>query len=890
MPKYANAEAAQRTEQARREAQQFLAAPQHDSAAAQALANRLADVNELGYARKVLEAADFESLDKDSPLRLDILRRRALFTSKDAELPANERLQKAEQMVLALLPQIPDTAREQRNDCYGLLGSIYKQRWQIYGLREHLERSYRYYRLGMEQGLESDAERSCAVNAAFVLDLLAQTAEGDGAALLPLSALRNQAEEIRRRVIAFGQQLPPASKLRSEYWFLCTMGEASLGIGDYAQARHWYALAAQVTVSPWKLETAARQLAHMVRLQALKEKIPEAELEQSPAWPVLQALLGGDAVGAGSFLRGKVGLALSGGGFRASLFHIGVLARLAELDMLRHIEVISCVSGGSIVGAYYYLKLKQLLESKSDAAIERDDYIRIVHEMECEFLAGVQRNLRMRMLAGFRSNLTVFRSAASSMTNRLADLYERELYAKVTGKREMFMDDLIIKPDGADFYPRYDNWKRAAKVPILVLNATTLNTCHNWQFTATFMGEPPERSIEKESDANDRLRRLYYKGDDTPPAYQSFRLGYAVAASACVPGLFEPLALDDLYQQGYVPRLVDGGVFDNQGIAGLQEQDCTVLLVSDASGQTGTEKEPADSRPSVLFRSNSVLMARVRQCEYQNIAALRDTGLLRGAMYVHLKKDLEASSVDWLGCSDPSKPASDQGRTSYLMRKDVQRQLAAIRTDLDSFSDAESDALMLSGYLMTDGEFFRSIMGFPVNPATASVWRFIRIAPIAQDTTDGSEVKELKHALDVAHFQDFKPLRLSGVYKAVSAMVALAVLGLALWAAIAFWNTPLHLRPAAQLVSGLAVLVLAAAGVQYALARLFNYHNSMLQIIASAVMCLVGWLLLELHLRFFEPVYLRWGAGYRNRKDAVVVQMPSAPGKLAPAAAKQAGT
>lgn len=31
----------------------------------------------------------------------------------------------------------------------------------------------------------------------------------------------------------------------------------------------------------------------------------------------------------------KLGLALSGGGFRASLFHIGVLARLAERDLLR---------------------------------------------------------------------------------------------------------------------------------------------------------------------------------------------------------------------------------------------------------------------------------------------------------------------------------------------------------------------------------------------------------------------------------------------------------------------------------------------------------------------------------------------------------------------------
>ena len=51
----------------------------------------------------------------------------------------------------------------------------------------------------------------------------------------------------------------------------------------------------------------------------------------------------------------KLGLALSGGGFRASYFHIGVLAQMAEQGLLRHVEVISTVSGGSIIGALYYL-------------------------------------------------------------------------------------------------------------------------------------------------------------------------------------------------------------------------------------------------------------------------------------------------------------------------------------------------------------------------------------------------------------------------------------------------------------------------------------------------------------------------------------------------------
>ena len=36
-----------------------------------------------------------------------------------------------------------------------------------------------------------------------------------------------------------------------------------------------------------------------------------------------------------------------------------VLARLAEMDVLRSVEVLSTVSGGSIVGAHYYLEVKK---------------------------------------------------------------------------------------------------------------------------------------------------------------------------------------------------------------------------------------------------------------------------------------------------------------------------------------------------------------------------------------------------------------------------------------------------------------------------------------------------------------------------------------------------
>src|SRR5205823_6969702 len=112
---------------------------------------------------------------------------------------------------------------------------------------------------------------------------------------------------------------------------------------------------------------------------------------QSQAWRCLRLLVGSDVLALQSATLGKVGLALSGGGFRAALFHVGVLARLAELDVLRGVEVISCVSGGSIVGAHYYLEVRKLLQEKRDADITREDYIAIVQRIEKDLLAGIQK-------------------------------------------------------------------------------------------------------------------------------------------------------------------------------------------------------------------------------------------------------------------------------------------------------------------------------------------------------------------------------------------------------------------------------------------------------------------------------------------------------------------
>ena len=133
--------------------------------------------------------------------------------------------------------------------------------------------------------------------------------------------------------------------------------------------------------------------------------------------------------------HGRVGLALSGGGFRAAFFHVGVLARLAELEILPSVEVISTVSGGSIVGALYYICLKQRLDSIPDGEIGRDGYIELVAEVEERLREGVQRNIRTRVFANPLKNAAMVLSSRYSRSDRIGDLYDRYLYKEAWGAR-----------------------------------------------------------------------------------------------------------------------------------------------------------------------------------------------------------------------------------------------------------------------------------------------------------------------------------------------------------------------------------------------------------------------------------------------------------------------
>jgi len=797
---------------------------------------------------------------------VELRQKLALWTSKNPDAPDDTKHDQA----LEILDGIKQTEGGQsledstNSESLGIAGGICKRKWLVTGRQAVLEQSLRFYERGAELGIEQDNGYT-AINAAFVIDLLADVDSAAGA------ARKAGAQAIRTQVLDTLLPLknepawpggPPREQVR---WFNETIAEAYFGLGDYDNATTWLQQAYEgESVEPWELETSARQFAWLARKQDPDAKT-NADFDQSPAWKVLREVFGGNAP-AGSLFAGKFGLALSGGGFRASLFQIGMLAALAERDLLRHVEVLSCVSGGSILGAHYYLELRHLLQQKDDASITRDDYIQLVERVATDFLAGVQKNIRTRIGTDWLANLRMMFQPGYTMTKRLSELYQHHLYGRIKDDGQRVLRKLQVRPKGdEDCKPKYDNWKRANKVPVLILNATSLNTGHNWQFTTSWMGEPPA-FIDSEIDGNYRLRRMYLE-TEAPASHRDIDIGDAVAASSCVPGLFMPLELRDLYEDGLTVRLVDGGVHDNQGVFGLLDQNCTVMIVSDASGQMTTVDDPPDEPIGVLLRTISMLQARVRTAEYREIESRRRTGRLKSLLFLHLKQGLEVEDRDWINCQNPKQLNAEDLRkqqavlTRYGILKRFQRLIAGIRTDLDSFNETEAFALMTSGYSMAARNIETSIQGVPLDQQSHE-WSFLQVADSLRDPND----TRLEQLLKVGGMGMLKIWELSKPLRTLK-KILFGVIAVALICAVWAWGgQPLNSLQGFVAALGLLGLTIALGkfGLGWVL-KAFNFRKTAHQFLVGVALSAAGWFATWVHILIFDRIYLYKGASKDKR-------------------------
>ncbi len=878
------------------------------------LYKKLKNYNKFGLARKILYI--FKKKNTDPKKRLKIYQQEALCTFKDPDLPSEVKFDKA----LAILNEIEDIENTKNTETLGLLGSIFKRKWQFDNKFYNLKKSKFYYARGydiwidqIENNKEDTDQGYTGINAAFVLDLMVNVQMKEVREVGAQDDLEEnlkkirEAKKIRTRILKeLSKFVENTPEEKIYYWVYTTLVEASMGIGNFKEAEKYWKLALAKNPDSWELESTKTQLMQLGQIMlAVKEQeiyletildesppnLAKTEKEEESPYEIfakklrdfLKSALKTDEENTEKILAGKVGLALSGGGFRAAFYHIGVLAKMAEFNILKHVEAISCVSGGSIIGAYYYLKLIHLFEQKEDKEIVQQDYIQIVHEIEMEFLNAVKSDTRGMLFANLIANIRMIFSKKYSRTHRLANLYERyfykDLFNKILHQRRargmdvdlkghIRMQDLFIYPKEyaiGEFRPNRDNWRRKNKIPNLILNATALNTGHNWQFTASWMGEPPG-NIVKEVDAKHRLRRMYYW--EAPADHKDMGLSQAVAASSGVPGVFPPLTLDNLYPNIQV-HLVDGGVHDNQGIVGLTEQECQVLFVSDSSGQLLADDNLSSNPMSILPRTNSVLMERVRECQYLDLKSRSKSSLIKGLMFVHLRKGLVDKPLDWIHCEDPhdaSDTASafyDKGvLTKYNIRKDVQKLLASIRTDLDSFNDAEAYALMYSGYQMTEYEHLKSTAEcLPKENRTAIdvKWDFEEIRELVESSESSVW---LKNILAVGQGLLFKSFYLSRWLTAFAFVMGLAVIAGIVFLFYTFRDVSIDFEYSVSQL-GIAILwIIGGLILGKLVISAIKYKDTLYSAIRGLLIAITGSVVSVLVMPLLNRVYLSKG----NRK------------------------
>jgi len=344
-----------------------------------------------------------------------------------------------------------------------------------------------------------------------------------------------------------------------------------------------------------------------------------------------------------------VGLSLSGGGYRAMMFHVGALCRLNEVGLLGKLTRISSVSGGSITAAYLGLLWDRLQFNNGKAANFG------------LFVDGMRSMANVTVDAGAVIGGILF---PGSISDRVAQAYDDVLFK---GAR---LRDL---PDDA-----------GGKAPRFVINATNVQSAVLWRFSRPYMG--------------DYRVGLVYNPD--------VALCTAVAASSAFPPILSPMTLaikqkveategTDLNFPPYTTTAVlsDGGVYDNLGLETVKR--LTTLLVSDAGQKIAPDPDPHDDWVRHSVRILEIIDNQVRSLRKRHLIEAYERGDHTGAFWgvgTHFAAYKLASDPLKCGARNPQPLAAIPTRLEK-MPVDVQNRLmnwgyaicdAALRAHIDA--------------------------------------------------------------------------------------------------------------------------------------------------------------------------------------------------------------
>jgi NTE family protein len=341
-----------------------------------------------------------------------------------------------------------------------------------------------------------------------------------------------------------------------------------------------------------------------------------------------------------------IALCLSGGGYRAMLFHLGSLWRLNEFGYLPKLTRISSVSGGSIVAGILGLTWNRLAFDPNGVATN----------FEAELVPPI------RAMAGKTiddASIIGGIFTPGSIADQLTDAYRKHLFGAAT------LQDL---PDAPEF----------------VINATSVQTGALFRFLKAYMAD-------------------YRVGRVRRPKLE---LAVAVAASSAFPPVLSPLRLEldasdwappsrlaseDLHREPYLTDVVltDGGVYDNLGLETAWKKFRTIL-VSNGGGKLQPEPDPKGDWARHAMRINEVIDNQVRSLRVRQVI---------GAFEAE-----ERSGTYWSIRADIASYATPQALPCPVEQT---IRLAEIKTRLKRLDAAVQERLVNWGYAITDAAMRR---------------------------------------------------------------------------------------------------------------------------------------------------------------------------------------
>jgi len=348
--------------------------------------------------------------------------------------------------------------------------------------------------------------------------------------------------------------------------------------------------------------------------------------------------------------KSGIGLCLSGGGYRAMLFHLGVLWRLAELGYLGSqdrqgmhgpigtLQRVSSVSGGSIVAGVLGLAWDDL-------------------KVDEENLLDRFRELVVQPVQSFAGQTTVsiwsaaWAAVVSTVNKSITRVYRRRLFGRKT------LQDF---PDS----------------PLFIINATNLQSGALWRFSKHFSRDWRVGEIKSPTDS---IAKVVSASSAFPPFLSPARFKYDESQ-------YTPNSGSGLQKPPYTtrPTLSDGGVYDNLGLETVFKTFQTII-VSNAGGEYKPKEKILGDWALQSYRVMSTIDNQVRSLRKRvlisSLASLEKYGA-----YFSIRSDIDGyPASDKLPCS--------RSRT---------RELADIPTDLAAKDVTTQRRLINWGYAICD--------------------------------------------------------------------------------------------------------------------------------------------------------------------------------------------